>query len=244
MSVRTPLTRGGGAAPLGAIGAVLAALVGPVLATTLARAVHHLPLTLAPMPRLAVGTTLYGLGLTTAGVAYLVLTGRLDRLRPAGFDRRRSRLVVVGTATLVVLWLVAVTGLSLLGFPFAGNATTSMADRGFRASLLVLAVLSPLVIAPTEELLYRGVLQDSLYDVASRPVAILLASVPFTLVHVPTLRADTTDPTAVAVSLVAVFGLSIAFGWLYARTDDLLVPVAVHGSYNLFVFGLLYAGVA
>jgi hypothetical protein len=245
MSVRTPPLPGRGAVPPGAIavvGAIAAALAGPVLGAALARFADHLPSTIAPLSRLIAGTTLYGIGLVVVGVTYLALIGRFDHLRWGGLDPRRSRLIVAGIAALVCAWVVAVTGLAALGIPFAGNSTTSMADRGLPASLLVVAALSPLVVAPAEELLYRGVVQASLYDVTSRPAAILLASVPFALAHLPTFHADTADPMAVAVSLIAVFCLSLVFGWLHAATDDLLVPVAVHGGYNAVVFGLLYLG--
>ena len=46
--------------------------------------------------------------------------------------------------------------------------------------------------------------------------------------------------SAVGLSLIAVFGLSLVFGWLHARTDDIVAPTAVHGGYNCLVFCLLY----
>jgi hypothetical protein len=242
MPVRTPLEPGRRAAPLGVLGAVTVAFAGPVLGVTFSWFVgRHLPAA-DPLSRLVVGTTAYGVGLVVVGVAFLALAGRLDDLGPPRLDARRARLVVVGVAFLVGTWLVAVVGLDRLGVPFAGNATTSLAERGRRLSLLVFAVLSPLVIAPTEEFLFRGTVQATLYDVTSRPMAIAVASVPFALIHVPTFHVDTTHPTAVAVSLLAVFGLSLVFGWLHARTDDLLVPTAVHGGYNAVVYCLLFLG--
>lgn len=225
----------------GILGVVAVTAAGPAVGLTLARLAGGLPSTVGPLARLTVGVVLYGAGLAAVAVGYLALTGRLGTLRPdRPADVPRPRLVVGTTAGLVVAWALAVGGLAVLDVPFAGNALTSLAEEGLRVSLLLLAALSVLVIAPAEELLYRGVVQASLYDVTDRRRAVVLASVPFALAHLPTLHADTAAPPAVALSLTAVFGLSLVFGWLHARTDDLLVPAAVHGGYNCAVFCLLY----
>lgn len=226
----------------GILGIVAVTAAGPAVGLTLARLAGDLPSTVGPLARLTVGVVLYGAGLAAVAVGYLALTGRLGTLRPdrPASDPRRLRLIVGTTAGLVVAWALAVGGLAVLDVPFAGNALTSLAEEGLRVSLLLLAALSVLVIAPAEELLYRGVVQASLYDVTDRRRAVVLASVPFALAHLPTLHADTGAPPAVALSLTAVFGLSLVFGWLHARTDDLLVPAAVHGGYNGAVFCLLY----
>lgn len=240
MGVRNRVPAKQGASPTGGLGVVAVTVAGPLLGVALSRLVGVLPLTLGPLSRLTVGVVLYGVGLGVAAVGYLALTGRLEVLSGGSTDARRLRLAVVVTAALVGAWVVTVGCLRVFGIPFAGNALTSQAENGLRVSLLLLAALSVLVIAPSEELLYRGAVQASLYDLTSRRGAVILASVPFALAHVPTLYADTAAPSAVALSLAGVFGLSLVFGWLHARTDDLLVPTVVHGTYNAVVFCLLY----
>ena len=235
---RVPVQHGG--PTYEGLGTVVVATAGPVAGLALARLVGHLPATTGPLVRLSVGVGLYGVGLGAVAVGYLALTGRLGDARPGATGGRHLPLVVAATGGLVLAWVAAVTGLALLGLPFAGNGLITLAERGLHVSLLLLAALSLVVIAPAEELLYRGAVQATLYDVTSRTRAVLLASVPFTLAHVPTLHAHTAAPSAVALSLTAIFGLSLVFGWLHARTDDLLVPVAVHGGYNGAVFCLLY----
>jgi hypothetical protein len=240
MGVRNRVPVKQGASPSGGLGVVAVTVAGPLLGVAFSRLVGVLPSTVGPLSRLTAGVVLYGLGLGVAAVGYLALTGRLGDLPGGSTEVSRLRLVAVATAGLVAAWVVTVGSLSMFGVPFAGNALTSLAERGVHASLLLLAALSVLVIAPSEELLYRGAVQASLYDLTSKRGAVLLASVPFALAHVPTLYADTAAPSAVALSLVGVFGLSLVFGWLHARTDDLLVPTVVHGVYNAAVFCLLY----
>ncbi|PSQ11154.1 hypothetical protein BRC93_06715 [Halobacteriales archaeon QS_5_70_15] len=181
-------------------------------------------------------STRAGLGTVAAGLAGPVVGFAL-----AGLD---GRLVPTGDPLSRLTAGVVLYGLGLVAVAVGYLALTGRTGLLRRVSLLLVAALSLLVIAPTEELLYRGAVQASLYDVTSRPWAVVIASVPFTLAHVPTLYVDTAEPSAIALSLTAIFGLSLVFGWLHARSDDLLVPVAVHGAYNAVVFCLIYlAGV-
>jgi len=48
------------------------------------------------------------------------------------------------------------------------------------------------------------------------------------------------SPAQVVGSLGIVFTLSVLLGWIYARTEKLLVPALVHGVYNAIQFGWLY----
>ena len=77
-----------------------------------------------------------------------------------------------------------------------------------------------------EELFFRGLLQLGLYyffgDVW---IAILISSLLFGLAHAIT-------PTYFVLSFV----VSIYFGWIFVHTGNLLVPIAIHALYDLFVF--------
>ncbi|WP_254536364.1 CPBP family intramembrane glutamic endopeptidase [Halomarina litorea] len=184
---------------------------------------------------------LYGTGLVVASVAYLALTGRglsyLDFRSPT-----RAALVVTlgGFVGATVFRFVAIAAALVLGLPIAGNSATLPAQEGLTVTLLWLVPLSLLFIGPGEELLFRGVVQKRLYDRFSKRAAVVLASVPFALVHVPTQYLATPDWGAVTVTTVIVFGISLILGWVYARTDNLLVPILVHGLYDAFAVGLAY----
>jgi hypothetical protein len=108
-----------------------------------------------------------------------------------------------------------------------------------------LLVLVPLVIfvnAPAEELLFRNVVQKSLYGPFSRRGAVLTTSAIFALVHIPSYYHP--DPIVIASSITVIFGGSIVFGWVYARTDNLVVPSLVHGLFNAIQVLLLYSYVS
>ena len=91
-------------------------------------------------------------------------------------------------------------------------------------SVLELAAIS-ILAGLAEESLFRGVLQTALTDSLSPPIALLVASTLFGLVHFIT-------PTyALLASVIGVY-----LGSLLMICDNLLVPILVHSIYD---FGAL-----
>ncbi|WP_158058345.1 CPBP family intramembrane glutamic endopeptidase [Halorussus halophilus] len=181
------------------------------------------------------------LGFVAAALVFLRLTDRefeylnvrMPTLRAVGF-------VVGGTVALFVFRLVAILAAQALGLPLAGNSVTQLAEEGLLETLLVLVPLSILVVGPAEEILFRGVIQRYLGETFSEVTAILVASVLFALVHFPTMYIATPDLFAVGVTMVILFGLSILLGYLYVWTENLVVPILVHGLYDALLFALAY----
>lgn len=145
-------------------------------------------------------------------------------------------------AALVVVATVALVGLNRSAFFFAETVgglpiSRMVTPEAFSVELFVLLVPALLfAVGPAEEYLFRGVLQRYLGRSFSTRGAVGLAALLFTLVHLPNL---VSNPAAAPVSIPLWFVLGVAFGWLYERTDRLLVPVAVHGLYNVAVLGFL-----
>jgi len=124
-----------------------------------------------------------------------------------------------------------------VGVEGSDHATTQQAQE--RPELmLVMIPIAILVIGPFEELLYRNVIQKSLYDTFSRAGAVVTASVIFAAVHVSAYA--TAGLGAVIASLGTVFGLSLVLGTIYERTENLVIPAPVHGLYNALLFANLY----
>jgi len=134
--------------------------------------------------------------------------------------------------------LLAMVGVLVDAF---GLPTTphNLFEPGLNPRLLL--VLVPLVLfvnAPVEEFLFRYVIQRHLYDTFSRPGAVVVTSLVFMVAHVPAYY----NPvwSAMLVSLVVMFVGSCVFGYVYAVTDNLLVPIAVHGAFNAIQALLFY----
>ncbi|WP_254766835.1 CPBP family intramembrane glutamic endopeptidase [Salinilacihabitans rarus] len=138
--------------------------------------------------------------------------------------------------------VVAITELmAAVGAESSQHGTAQQAEQNPEL-MLVYVPAAILVIGPFEELLYRNVIQKSLYGVFSRAGAVVVASVIFAAVHLTAY--DTAAFGAVLASLATVFGLSLTLGIVYERTENLLVPAAVHGLYNAIVFANLYGAYA
>lgn len=209
----------------------------------------------------AAGVTLLALTISiAAGVAFLVPAISLDYDLEAtwvlvgataagqvgffavayGFVRRRrvtvplsvpsrtdARYVVAGT----VAALVAATGLSyalvlldLVPDSVIGEAAT--ADPTF---LVALAVLSLVLVAPAEELLFRGAVQGRLRERFGPVPAIVAASLLFGSLHLANYSGSVPSVLAGALLIAAVGSI---FGAVYERTENLVVPILVHGCYN------------
>ena len=97
--------------------------------------------------------------------------------------------------------------------------------------ILVLVVVMVVIVTPIwEEVLYRGMLQES---IRSHPltagespwIAIVITSLIFTTMHggVVDIR-----------GILALFVLSLGFGWIYMKTGRLLACIAMHAAFNAF----------
>ncbi|UPV72831.1 CPBP family intramembrane metalloprotease [Halorussus limi] len=187
------------------------------------------------------GVTVLGeVAFAVVGAGFLTLTGRgLDFLDLSVPDSRTLAKYVLGaTAALFALRSAVVGVASLAGVPLAPpSILQSSVDT--QSLLLAMIPLSVLVIGPSEELLFRGVVQRYLAGAFSVRGAVFGAGVLFAAIHLPTL---VVVPSAlgIAVTLFVILLVGLAFGWLYASTDSLPVAMAVHGLYNASIFASAY----
>ena len=90
-------------------------------------------------------------------------------------------------------------------------------------SALGALVLTIMVIAFIEELIYRGLLQQRLAWYLSGFLAILIASLVFALQHF-----TPGAPAVVAADLAFVFLDGVVYGWIFARCRNVLVTWSAH----------------
>ncbi|WP_137289524.1 CPBP family intramembrane glutamic endopeptidase [Natronorubrum halophilum] len=175
-----------------------------------------------------------GVGLGAVAVGYLAFRGRdlsfidLERptLRTVGWIV--GGLVLILAANVGLSWLM-----SLVGIDGSDHTTTQqVADNP--DLLLVIIPAMVLLVGPFEELLYRNIIQKSLYERFSRTGAVVVASVVFTCVHISAYA--TAGSGELLASLSLLFVLALILGTIYERTDNLLVPALVHGCYNAAIF--------
>jgi hypothetical protein len=125
--------------------------------------------------------------------------------------------------------------------PRAGsNIESQIRNFGDPVVILPFIPLSLLIIGPAEELVYRNLIQKPLYDAFSRRGAVLTASVIFALMHIPQYSPPGASAIETLNALVLVFVLSLVLAIAYERTDNIVVPILIHGSFNAIQFLLLY----
>lgn len=186
------------------------------------------------------------LGLATGSVAWLYLQGtdrNLDFIDVRQPTVRDGGYIVGGTLVLVGLNLGIGTLFEALGLPAARHTLYDIAERNPQ-TLLVLVPLSFLLVGPGEELLYRNVVQKSLYGTFSRPAAILLASAIFAAMHLPAYSSVGSTALSIMNTLTIVFALALVLGTAYERTGNLVVCALIHGSFNAIAFVVAYVQLA
>lgn len=178
------------------------------------------------------------LGMAAGGGAYLWLTGWgwdwIDLHRPS-----RQDLLWIGGG--FALAFVFYFGFNLLVFalelPTAESDVLLIIgeDVGMIVAMIVIVFLFN---APAEEFVFRNIIQKRLYLAFSERVAVVVASVIFAVIHVPVYLILSPGPVATAVVIVFLFGGSLIFGFVYARTHNLIVPIGVHATLNALMLGL------
>lgn len=219
------------AAVVGFLGLVAGNLVGviPVLVVP----------DLSVTARIALLTPLFGLGLGLVALVFLTGTNRgLDYVDVRLPDRRDALYMLGGTVLIFVLLVVLGALSTAIGLPSAQSGIVEQARDGNAAMLLVLIPLSWLVIGPGEELLFRNVVQKYLYESFSRNGAVVVACAIFAAMHAPAYF--TPDLVALVSTLVRLLFLSLVLGVSYERTENLVVPIFIHGTFNAVQFGVLY----
>lgn len=186
-------------------------------------------------------------GVGAVGVTWVYFrNSRHDRsfldLDPPGL--RDLGYVVAGLLGLVIL----LTGISVLanelGITFSQHSIEESARDGNAELLLVLIPFSILFVGPGEELIYRNLVQKRLEETFSPAVAVGIASIIFGSIHLTAYATSSASAPQILGSLAIVGTLSVVLGWLYVRTEKLIVPALVHGLFNAFQFALLYVDIA
>jgi membrane protease YdiL (CAAX protease family) len=153
----------------------------------------------------------------------------------------RELLIVLGGWVLIFASLIVVSLLvQATGAQPAENQIGDVA-RQLPGIIPILIVAMFLVVGPSEEILYRGVVQGRLREALSPAPAIILASAIFALVH---WFALTGGSSGRLLTVAILFFPSLVFGAVYEYTGNLVVPALLHGLHNAALLALLWAAIA
>ncbi len=162
--------------------------------------------------------------------------------RPIGGERPESTLRSLGIGVIAILALFPIIEVAgslgaILQEALQGSPPDPVAHQTLK--LLTQAPIEgwwwmiaggAIVMAPIiEEILYRGIIQQSLRRLkVPRWWAILATSAGFTLMHIPVLSED-----AMIASLLMLMFASIGFGWIRERTGQMAPSILAHMLFNL-----------
>lgn len=148
----------------------------------------------------------------------------------------------VGFVSMIILWLVGSIGSFVLGQRLGierePQAIFEIAQQD-PLIFLLLGTLSLLIVGPTEELLFRGVIQTRLRETFGVGVGITLATALFAVIHIFGFGSIATG--LLGISVLFLVGLVLALSYEY--TGNLVVVAVMHGLYNATQATLGYIGV-
>ncbi|MFB6282981.1 MAG: lysostaphin resistance A-like protein [Halobacteria archaeon] len=177
-------------------------------------------------------------GVAFGSVAYIYLKVRSLNFSFLGFRKPGLKDFGWVFAGLFVLLI----GANIIGLIFkqAGiqSAENAIQTQGMNNPeiFLIMIPLAFLLIGPGEEMLFRGVIQNSLKESFSPISAIVIASVIFAIGHYLAL----TGGGSKFATLAVIFILSLILGASYEITDNLWVSSLIHGGYDAILFTAMY----
>lgn len=119
--------------------------------------------------------------------------------------------------------------------PPTGTPTTPGDDEPAPSEFdrLLPLFLTAVIAAPfVEELIFRNGLQKALTSRVGGPVALLVTSLVFAGLHGPSYADSALSLLGLAIPLTIIFLTSVLLGLAYWKTENLLVPIAVHALMN------------
>lgn len=231
-------------AVLVALGLLFVAIVGQSLLTGVigAAILSAVGLTLVDPTALVVIVVFNQLALISIAAVYL--TRRLDGLPFRKPSKNGVRWLAGGLVMMFVVY-----GLQALVYSVTGieNRPDALAQAGAAEPwvFLAMAVVAIVFVGPGEELFYRGAIQGRLRRAFGPTGAIALASLLFAAVHIPNYLLGNVSLLGPGVlfnlGIIVVIGAII--GAVYEHTENLLIPILVHGLYDAVILVGVYSGI-
>lgn len=179
--------------------------------------------------------TLQGVGMLGISAWYMSRRGYgLDFIRLRMPTLREVGWVVGGIVGAFAASIGVQSALAAFGYEGSEHEVVEMATANPEI-LLVMIPLSFLLIGPGEELLFRGLIQTKFVNRSGVLPGLVFASVLFAVVHIPAYGGFDSMPT-----IIGLFFISLVLGGLYEYTENLFVPIVIHGAFNAIQFGALY----
>lgn len=143
-----------------------------------------------------------------------------------------TKFVFIGVAHGIVLYGISRLGVFIISnfFDFAKPQLNLIYMTRDQASPLLIAGLLLLIIAPAEEIFWRGYVQDKLGDIFSKKVAMRITILLYVLVHIWAMN---------PMLLLAALVLGVHWGYMYYRFGSLIPGIISHALWDTIIFVIL-----
>jgi len=168
--------------------------------------------------------------ISSAALAFLALI--IDRKNLGTIYSFQPKFIVIGVTSAVVLYLIFLMGhfISTKIFSFASDQIQKIYISRQQASPLTITLLLLFIIAPAEEIFWRGFVQTKLSTRLGQIKGLLLATFIYAIVHIWSFN----------FMLVASAAICGAFwGLLYYRYKSVWPVILSHAIWDMVIFVLL-----
>lgn len=149
--------------------------------------------------------------------------------------------VVFGTSILISINFIINIITVFIGVEIAENAIFGIAEDN-PVYILYFIPIMLLLVAPVEELLFRGILQSVLRESYNMNIGLFIASLLFGLIHIPAAGGISMGALAYVIT---TFLLGYVLGYIYEIKKSLLIPIVIHGVYNsILLIGFYYVQIS
>lgn len=214
------------------VGLVVISVVAAILTESVRAAVGNI----GPLVEMFMQLLGMAIGTSMTVLTFFSFTGHnsayLDVELP---DREDMKLAAAGLVAVLLAYVLVIALFQLIGVETHEHSSRSMLVNGGLPLFAMMLIASWVVIGPCEELLYRNLVQKWLYNEFSTASAVAISSALFASAHIFAYGGFSSGP---AILLVGI--LSVLLGGAYALTENLTVPIFIHGTYNAIQFMLLY----
>ena len=206
-------------------------VIGVVMSLVLAVVAGEFEASTTPLLVATVASQVVGLLLA---LGYLALRQRLSwrilgPVRPGFVQALLGLAVGIGGTILAYLVNAVITLVFEPDAPVEQQLLEDVLTGGLTSVVVVLAAV---VFAPlAEEVLFRGLLFQSLRRRLGMWAAAVIAAGVFCVVHVEIIVSQ-------PLALVGLFVLAVVFAWSFHRTGSLVVPIVAHATFNGISLGM------
>ncbi|MBK1810407.1 CPBP family intramembrane metalloprotease [Clostridium sp. YIM B02505] len=142
------------------------------------------------------------------------------------FSNNSIRNILIGFAIVSIMYILLYSSVNLLGIvQFKGYGFSDQSPL-YMIGTVVLVLITTAFPGFCEEIVFRGVIQNYLMRKYSTPVAIIVSSLCFSILHV--------GRYSDLMSLLTIVIIGITLGYIFVKTKSLYLSIGIHFAWDFF----------